>query len=165
MSVKKKLVPIHSVEVEIFCWIKASLPILCYTLTLFPLWASMFRLPPRMARLLLQGIPPAERNNAQDYSLSCRALCVCLCMHAYVRVRVCYSAGSLMAEEEDGQVAQVCVYVCRRRDTLWTSSVKTFSDDWSLERITNSSPLVWQMSPLDKYFRNSLITLADCVIM
>lgn len=58
----------------------------------------------------------------------------------------------------------VCVYVCRRGNTLWTP-VKTFSDDWSLERITNSFPLVWQMSPLDKCFRNSLITTAYCNIM
>lgn len=100
-------------------------------------------LPPGTARLLLQGISPAERNNAQDFSLTCRGVCVC----------VCYSAASLM--EEDGQVAQGCVYVCRRGDTLWTSSVKTFSDDWSLERITNSIPPLWQMSPLDKCFRNS----------
>ncbi len=89
-------------------------------------------------------------------SLCPAGLCVCVCI---------LQCSSLMAKKEDGQVAQVCVYVCRRGDTLWTSSIKTFSDDWSLERITNSSPLVWQMSPLDKCFRNSLITRAHRVIM
>jgi len=65
--------------------------------------------PPGRAKLLLQGIPPAERNNAQDQWGVC--VCMCVCMDVCVCVRVLYSAASLMVTEEDGQVAQVCLCV------------------------------------------------------
>ncbi len=142
----------------IFC------PIMCFSFfvactllhsDIFPLWASMFQLTCGTERLLLEEIPPTERNNAQDSVCVC--VCVCVCVY--------YSSGPLMAEEDDGQVACACVYVCSGGGTLLTSSMKTFSDDWSLERITNSIPLVWQMSPLNRCFRNPLITPAYYAIM